>query len=139
MRWPGGGEKLFGVIPEVEEPPRSWPELPAPPESLPLPCRLLATTCDDDLPGDLQSLSWLTAVDAEAAAAASGRGGTWAAPVYHTCTQVGTGVGGRGGGRVGVGLGDGERQRPVLPVNQGVAVGQSVSLSRPQFLPHKWD
>ncbi|XP_043293524.1 forkhead box protein N4 [Cervus canadensis] len=25
--------------------------------------RLLATTCDDDLPGDLQSLSWLTAVD----------------------------------------------------------------------------
>ncbi|ELR59441.1 Forkhead box protein N4 [Bos mutus] len=25
--------------------------------------RLLAATCDDDLPGDLQSLSWLTAVD----------------------------------------------------------------------------
>lgn len=27
------------------------------------PCRLLTTTSDDDLPGDLQSLSWLTAVD----------------------------------------------------------------------------
>ncbi|KAK1328438.1 hypothetical protein QTO34_012011 [Cnephaeus nilssonii] len=27
------------------------------------PCRLLATTGDEDLPGDLQSLSWLTAVD----------------------------------------------------------------------------
>ena len=43
--------------------PKSWPELPAPARAPAPPCRLLAATCDDNLPGDLQSLSWLTAVD----------------------------------------------------------------------------
>ena len=63
LGWLGGGERLKGVIPEVGEPPKSWPELPAPARAPAPPRRLLATTGDDDLPGDLQSLSWLTAVD----------------------------------------------------------------------------
>jgi hypothetical protein len=44
-------------------PKKNWPKLPLPPE-LPAPlCSLVPPTSDDDLPGDLQSLSWLTAVD----------------------------------------------------------------------------
>lgn len=84
-----------GVIPELGTPPRNWPELPAPPELLPLPAdswpllvmmTFLGTCsrCRGSRPWMCRGYStWPVAVR------------TWAATVRHTHTQVGLGA--RGG------------------------------------------
>lgn len=80
------------MIPELGNPPRSWPELPAPPELLPLPAdswplpvmmTFLGTCsrCRGSRPWMCRGYStWPVAVRA------------WAAPVHHTHTQVGLGA-----------------------------------------------
>lgn len=114
------------MIPEVGERPKSWPELPTPARAPAPPRRLLAATSNDDLPGDLQSLSWLTAVDVpRLQQVTSGRvdlGGP-SAPHAHP--------GRRGGGVGWRGRGDAQHCHPPLCGRGQV----TLSLSGPLFLP----
>ena len=87
------------MIPEVEEPPRAGLSSPPPPELLPLPAGSWPPPAMITFPGTCSrcrgSQPWMCRGCSRWRVAVW----TWAAPVRHTRTQVGTGVR-RGGGKV---------------------------------------
>ena len=120
--------------------PRSWPELPTPARVPAPPCRLLATTYDDDLPGDLQSLSWLTAVDVpRLQQMASGRVNLGGPSVPHVHPGRHRGGVRRGGGRVGWDWETGKGNAQCFPEPGGGRGQVSLSLQASVSASIKWD